>query len=188
MSRRVLHHALAAGLSSALAVLALSPANALDVRPIEVEMVVGSKPVTVTAEPLANWQVSSEGQVSLDQKFDIQADGSSGLIQVKLPPAPPNITTEPNPCTVLQGMAQNLQKEGLRLSPGRKPQANLAPVCSMVAEGTMQTQFYYAALFKSGDMIVAGVARNSRDLSDTEITEFQRYLTSIKVQPKETSQ
>ena len=52
----------------------------------------------------------------------------------------------------------------------------------------MQTQFYYAALFKSGDMIVAGVARNSRDLSDTEITEFQRYLTSIKVQPKETSQ
>lgn len=188
MTGRMLRRSLAIAIGSGLAMLALSPANALDTRPMEIDMTIGGKPFAVSAEPLSNWQVASEGQVSLDQKFDIQPDGTSGLIQVKLTPAPAKIQSEPNPCTVLQGMAQSLQREGLRLSPGRKPQANLAPVCSMVAESTLTTQFFYAALFKSGDLIVAGVARNGRDLSDTEITEFQRYLTSIKAQPRETSQ
>ena len=188
MTRRMRHLSLAVAMSFGCALLALSPASALDTRTMEVEMTIGGQPFTVTAEPLSNWQVASEGQVSLDQRIDIQPDGTSGLIQVKLTPAPANIQSEPNPCTVLQGMAQNLQKEGLRLSPGRKPQANLAPVCSMIAESTLSTQFFYAALFKAGDMIVAGVARNGRDLSDTEITEFQRYLASIKAQPTETSQ
>ena len=188
MTGRMLRQSLALASIGGFASLALSPANALDTRTMEIEMTIGGKPFAVTAEPLSNWQVSSEGQVSLDQKFDIQPGGTYGVIQVKLAPDPAIVQSEPNPCTVLQGMAQGLQREGLRLSPGRTPKANLAPVCSMIAESTLSTQFFYAAMFKSGDMIVAGVARNSRDLTDTEINEFQRYLTSIKAQPRETSQ
>lgn len=181
-----------APLAAAVLMLAASSAtaSALDVKPLELEMMVGGKPFTVTAEPLSTWQTSSEGQLSLDQKFDIQPDGSHGLIQVKLAPAPPqaSASAQPNPCILLQGLGQALQKEGLRVSPGRKPQANLAPVCSMIAEGSLKTQFYYASIFKTGDVIVAGVARNGSDLDETQITDFQRYLTSIKATPKETTQ
>lgn len=161
-------------------------ATALDVKPLRLDMVIGTDTYAVTAQPMSTWQISSEGEISLDQKFDIQPDGSHGLIQVKLAPLPANAgSTQPNPCALLQGVAQSLKKEGLRVSAGRTPQANLAPVCTMVAEASLKTQFYYATLLKSGDIIVAGVARNGRDLNDTQITEFQRYLASIKATPKE---
>jgi hypothetical protein len=174
-----------------LAVASPLAASALETRPVEMEMQIGSKAYSVTAEPLSSWQLSSEGQLSLDQKFDIQPDGSHGLIQVKLVPTPAALNAsnqQPNPCTVLQGLAKTLEKDGVRVSPGRKPQANLAPVCSMVTEGTLQTQFFYASIFKSGDIVVAGIARNTSDLDDAQITEFQRYLASIKATPKETTQ
>ena len=89
---------------------------------------------------------------------------------------------------MLQGLGKALTDQGARVSAGRVPQANLAPVCSMVAEGTLKTQFYYASMFITGDVIVAGVASNNRDLSETQITDFQRYLASIQATPKETSQ
>jgi hypothetical protein len=148
----------------------------------------GGKTYQVTAEPLSAWQLASEGQLSLDQRFDIQPDGTHGTIQVKLIPAPAKLPAKPNPCGLLQGLGKALKDQGARVSAGRVPQANLAPVCSMIAEGTLKTQFYYASMFITGDVIVAGVASNARDLSETQITDFQRYLASIKATPKETSQ
>lgn len=175
----------AAGLAAV--VLAL-PAQALDTRKIELSLPAGGNTYQVTAEPLSAWQLASEGQLSLDQKFDIQPDGTHGTIQVKLIPAPAKLPSKPNPCSLLQGLGKALKDQGARVSAGRVPQANLAPVCSMIAEGTLKTQFYYASMFVTGEVIVAGVASNARDLSETEITDFQRYLASIKATPKETSQ
>jgi hypothetical protein len=164
------------------------PAQALDTRKIELSLPAGGKTYQVTAEPLSAWQLASEGQLSLDQRFDIQPDGTHGTIQVKLIPAPAKLPSKPNPCTLLQGLGKALKDQGARVSAGRVPQANLAPVCSMIAEGTLKTQFYYASMFITGEVIVAGVASNARDLSETQITDFQRYLASIKATPKETSQ
>lgn len=175
----------AAGLTAAVLTV---PALALDTRKIELSLPAGGKTYQVTAEPLSAWQLASEGQLSLDQKFDIQPDGTHGTIQVKLIPAPAKVPSKPNPCTLLQGLGKALTDQGARVSAGRVPQANLAPVCSMVAEGTLKTQFYYASMFITGDVIVAGVASNNRDLSETQITDFQRYLASIQATPKETSQ
>jgi hypothetical protein len=81
-----------------------------------------------------------------------------------------------------------LEKEGRRISGGRQPQANLLPVCSMVAESTLKTEFFYATFLRNKDVLIAGLARNSSDLDDTQITEFQRYLASITATPKETTQ
>ncbi|MEO1160359.1 MAG: hypothetical protein AAFW74_07850, partial [Pseudomonadota bacterium] len=72
----------------ALAAISLTwvPAGAVDTRKLEMTMSIGGKPYNVVAEPFASWQLASEGQVSLDQKFNIQPDGKSGLIQVKIAP------------------------------------------------------------------------------------------------------
>lgn len=172
----------------AAAVMLALPALALDTKQMDFDMTVGTKTYKVKAEPLSSWQLVSEGQLSLDQKVDIQPDGSHGTIQVKLVPAPASVPTKPNPCGLLQGLGKTLQEQGMRISAGRKPSANLAPVCSMIAESTLKTQFYYASMFLTADLIVAGVISNNRDLSETQITEFQRYLASIKAEPKETSQ
>jgi hypothetical protein len=159
-------------------------AIALETKTITVKMTVAEQTYRITAEPLVTWQLHSEGQVSIDQKFDIQPDGSSGLIQVKLAPIPANSTEQPNPCVVLKGVAQTLSRTpGVRVSPGRKAVANLAPVCSMIAESSLKTQFYYASVFRAGNLFVAGMARNDRDLTDAQINRFARYLASIKVEP-----
>lgn len=173
------------------AAIAAAPASAsaLEVKTLEVDMQIGGRAYAVTAQPMATWKLSSEGQVSLDHKFDFRPDGSHGLIRVRLTPAPAVTGTEqPNPCLLLQGLAQSLQNSGVRVSPGRVPQSNLAAVCSMIAEGAVGTQFYYASLFKSGDVIVSGIARNGSDLDDTQINEFQRFLASVQATPKETTQ
>lgn len=174
------------------AAIAAAPvtASALEVKTLEVDMQIGGKAYAVTAQPMATWKLSSEGQVSLDHKFDFRPDGSHGLIRVRLTPAPAGATAadKPNPCLLLQGLAQSLQNSGVRVSPGRVPQSNLAAVCSMIAEGAVGTQFYYASLFKSGEVIVSGIARNSSDLDDTQINEFQRFLASVQAAPKETTQ
>jgi hypothetical protein len=178
-----------AGTVALLLMLTAGAAIALDLRPVSLEMPIGDKTYTITAEAPANWQSSSEGQLTLDQKFDIRPDGTHGLIQVKIGPAPPGASAgKLDPCTVLQGLAPVLQKEGRRISGGRQPQANLLPVCSMVAESTLNTDFYYATFLRNKDVLIAGLARNSSDLDDTQITEFQRYLASIKATPKETTQ
>lgn len=185
-SRPVRAHA---GTVALLLMLTAGGAIALDLRPVSLEMPIGYKTYTITAEAPANWQSSSEGQLTLDQKFDIRPDGTHGLIQVKIGPAPPGASGgKLDPCTVLQGLAPVLQKEGRRISGGRQPQANLLPVCSMVAESTLNTDFYYATFLRNKDVLIAGLARNSSDLDDTQITEFQRYLASIKATPKETTQ
>jgi hypothetical protein len=182
-------HSLLKTLTAAgLATLVFAPAMALDTRKIELSIAAAGKTYEVTAEPLSSWQLASEGQISLDQKFDIQPDGTHGTIQVKLVPAPAKVPAKPNPCSLLQGLGKALTDQGARVSAGRMPQANLAPVCSMVAEGTLKTQFYYASMFITGDLIVAGVASNNRDLSETQITDFQRYLASITAAPEENSQ
>lgn len=113
----------------ALAALVPSPALALDTRTIELTLPAGGKTYEVTAEPLSAWQLASEGQLSLDQKFDIRPDGSHGLIQVKVIPAPSKVPSKPNPCTLLQGLGKALKDQGARVSAGRVPKANLAPVC-----------------------------------------------------------
>ncbi len=162
-------------------------ARAVDTRTLELTMNIAGKPYQVTAEPFANWQLASEGQISLDHKFNIQPDGKSGLIQVKIAPGL-NGKKAPNPCGLLQGLSQSLKKSGLRLSPGRKPQLSLTPVCSMVAESSLSTVFYYSATFVYDGHLIAGVARNSRDLTDDQINEFSRYLASIQLKPKEGTQ
>ncbi len=179
----------ATGTAALLLILTAGGAIALDLRPVNLEMPVGDKTYTVTAEAPAHWQSASEGQLTLDQKFDIRPDGTHGLIQVKIGPAPPGASGgKLDPCTVLQGLAPVLEKEGRRISGGRQPQANLLPVCSMVAESTLRTEFFYATFLRNKDVLIAGLARNSSDLDDTQITEFQRYLASIKATPKETTQ
>ncbi len=171
----------------AVVTLGWLPANAVDTRKLELTMNIGGKPYEVVAEPFASWQLASEGQISLDQKFNIQPDGESGLIQVKIAPGATGKKV-PNPCGLLRGLSQSLKKSGLRLSPGRKPQINMVPVCSMVAESSLTTFFYYSATFVFDDLLIAGVARSSRDLTDDQINEFSRYLASIQVKPKETAQ
>jgi hypothetical protein len=126
--------------------------------------------------------------VSLDQKFDIQPDGTSGLIQVKLTPAPAKTSLNPTPAPCCRAWHRASRERACGVSPGRVPQSNLAAVCSMIAEGAVGTQFYYASLFKSGDVIVSGIARNGSDLDDTQINEFQRFLASVQATPKETTQ
>ena len=167
--------------------LTWSPAGAVDTRKLELTMSIGGKPYDIIAEPFTNWQLASEGQVSLDQKFDIQPDGQAGLIQVKIAPGATG-NKVPNPCGLLRGLSQSLKKSGLRLSPGRKPQINMIPVCSMVAESSLKTMFYYSASFVTDGLLIAGVARSSRDLTDDQINEFSRYLASIQVKPKEVTQ
>jgi len=171
----------------AAATLGWLPANAVDTRRLELTMNIGGKPYEVVAEPLASWQLASEGQISLDQKFNIQPDGKSGLIQVKIATGVKGKKV-PNPCGLLRGLSQSLKKSGLRLSPGRKPQINMIPVCSMVAESSLRTFFYYSASFVTDGLLIAGVARSSRDLTDNQINEFSRYLASIQVKPKEITQ
>lgn len=163
------------------------PAGAVDTRKLELTMTIGGKPYDIVAEPFASWQLASEGQVSLDQKFNIQPDGKSGLIQVKIAPGTASRRI-PNPCNLMRGLSQSLKKNGLRLSPGRKPQINMIPVCSMVAESSLKTIFYYSAAFVADGLLIAGIARNSRDLTDDQINEFSRYLASIQVKPKEVTQ
>ncbi len=163
------------------------PAGAVDTRKLEMTMNIGGKPYDVVAEPFASWQLASEGQVSLDQRFNIQPDGKSGLIQVKIAPGTTGRKV-PNPCSFMRGLSKSLKKSGLRLSPGRKPQINMIPVCSMVAESSLRTVFYYSASFVTDGLLIAGIARNSRDLTDDQINEFSRYLASIQVTPKEVTQ
>lgn len=174
------------------AAIAAAPAavSALEVKTLELDMQIGGKTYEVTAQPLATWKLNSEGQISLDHKFDFRPDGSHGLIRVRLTPAPAGASaaTQPNPCLLLQGLAQSLQNSGVRVSSGRVPQSNLAAVCSMIAEGAIGTQFYYASIFKYGDVIVSGIARNGSDLDDAQINEFQRFLASVQATPKETTQ
>ena len=167
--------------------LAWTPAAAVETRTLELTMTIGGKPYAVTAEPFANWQLASEGQISLDHRFNIQPDGKSGLIQVKIAPGVKG-NKPPNPCGLLRGLSQSLKKTGLRLSPGRKPQLSLVPICSMVAESSLRTLFYYSATFVSNGHLVAGIARNSRDLTDDQLNEFTRYLASIQLKPKDTTQ
>ncbi|MGI9515035.1 MAG: hypothetical protein ACR2OL_19220 [Anderseniella sp.] len=167
--------------------LTWAPAGAVDTRKLELTMNIGGKPYDIIAEPFANWQLASEGQVSLDQKFNIQPDGQAGLIQVKIAPGAKG-NKAPNPCGLLRGLSQSLKKSGLRLSPGRKPQINMIPICSMVAESSLKTMFYYSASFVVDGLLIAGVARSSRDLTDDQINEFSRYLASIQIQPKEVTQ
>jgi len=168
-------------------ILGCQPAHAVDTRTLELTMTIGGKPYEVIAEPFASWQLASEGQVSLDHKFNIQPDGKSGLIQVKIAPGASG-KKAPNPCGLLRGLSQSLKKSGLRLSPGRKPQLSLVPICSMVAESSLRTFFYYSVTFVTDGLLIAGVARNSRDLTDDQINEFSRYLASIQAKPKETTQ
>ena len=163
------------------------PAGAVDTRKLELTMNIGGKPYDVVAEPFASWQLASEGQISLDQRFNIQPDGKRGLIQVKIAPGTTGQKV-PNPCSFMRGLSQSLKKSGLRLSPGRKPQVNMIPVCSMVAESSLRTVFYYSASFVTDGLLIAGIARNSRDLTDDQINEFSRYLASIQVKPKEATQ
>ena len=163
------------------------PASAVDTRKLELTMNIGGQPYEVVAEPFASWQLASEGQISLDQKFNIQPDGKSGLIQVKIARGATG-NKVPNPCGLLRGLSQSLKKSGLRLSPGRKPQINMIPVCSMIAESSLKTLFYYSASFVTNGLLIAGVARSSRDLTDDQINEFSRYLASIQVKPKEVTQ
>ncbi len=167
--------------------LAWLPAGAVDTRKLELTMTIGGKPYEVVAEPFASWQLASEGQISLDQKFNIQPDGESGLIQVKIAPGVSGKKT-PNPCGLLRGLSQSLKKSGLRLSPGRKPQINMVPVCSMVAESSLATMFYYSASFVTDGLLIAGVARSSHDLTDDQINQFSRYLASVQLTPKEVAQ
>ncbi|MEM9470556.1 MAG: hypothetical protein AAGA00_01270 [Pseudomonadota bacterium] len=171
----------------AATVLMWMPAGAVDTRKLELTMSIGGKPYDVVAEPFASWQLASEGQISLDQKFNIQPDGQAGIIQVKIAPGAKG-SKVPNPCGLLRGLSQSLKQSGLRLSPGRKPQINMIPVCSMVAESSLKTMFYYSASFVTDGLLIAGVARNSRDLTDDQINEFSRYLASIQVKPKEVTQ
>ena len=163
------------------------PAGAVDTLKLEMTMNIGGKPYDVVAEPFASWQLASEGQVSLDQRFNIQPDGKSGLIRIKIAPGVMGQKV-PNPCGLLRGLSESLKKSGLRLSPGRKPQINMLPVCSMVAESSLRTMFYYSASFITDGLLIAGIARNSRDLTDDQINEFSRYLASIQVKPKEVTQ
>ena len=163
------------------------PAGAVDTRKLELTMNIGGKPYDIVAEPFASWQLASEGQISLDQRFNIQPDGNSGLIQVKIAPGTTGQKV-PNPCNFLRGLSQSLKKNGLRLSPGRKPQINMIPVCSMVAESSLKTVFYYSASFVTDGLLIAGIARNSRDLTDDQINEFSRYLASIQVKQKDIMQ
>ena len=177
--------------AAGLAMLLTGTAMALDLRTINLDLPVGNKTYEITAQAPAQWQSNSEVQLTLDQKFDIQPDGRHAIIQVKLGPAPAGLgaaNQRVNPCSVLQGLANALEKRGVRVSAGRQPQANLAPVCSMVTEDSLKTGFYYASIFKSGDIVVAGMASSTSDLDDSQITEFQRYLASIKATPKETTQ
>lgn len=167
--------------------LAWLPAGAVDTRKIELTMTVGGKPYDVVAEPFASWQLASEGQISLDQKFNIQPDGASSLIQVKIAPGASG-QKNPSPCGLLRGLSQSLKKSGLRLSPGRKPLINMVPVCSMIAESSLATIFYYSASFVTDGMLVAGVARSSHDLTDDQINQFSRYLASVQLTPKEIAQ
>lgn len=167
--------------------LSWMPAGAVDTRKLELTMNIGGKSYDVVAEPIASWQLASEGQVSLDQRFNIQPDGDSGLIQVKIAPGVTG-TKIPNPCSLLRGLSQSLKKNGLRLSPGRKPQINMVPVCSMVAESSLKTTFFYSASFVTQGLLIAGVARSSRDLTDDQINEFSRYLASIQVKQKDVTQ
>ncbi len=167
--------------------LAWSPAGAVDTRKLELTMNIGGKAYDIVAEPFASWQLASEGRISLDQKFNIQPDGKSGLIQVKIAPGASG-KKRPNPCGLMRGLSQSLKKSGLRLSPGRKPQINMIPICSMVAESSLKTFFYYSASFVTDGLLIAGVARSSRDLTDDQINEFSRYLASIQIKPKEVTQ
>ncbi len=171
----------------AAAMLTWLPGHAVDTRKLELTMNIGGKPYDVVAEPYSSWQLASEGQISLDQKFNIQPDGESGLIQVKIASGATG-KKMPNPCGLLRGLSQSLKKRGLRLSPGRKPQINMVPICSMVAESSLKTLFYYSANFVTQGLLIAGVARSSRDLTDDQINEFSRYLASIQVKPKEVTQ
>ena len=178
--------------SSALAaLLALivsgSPASAVDTKKIELTMDVGGKSFAVQAEPFSDWQLASEGQISLDQKFALQPDGEAGLIQVKIAPGAAG-TKQPNPCGVLAGLSKNLQKQGLRLSPGRKPVSNMMPVCSMVAETSLKTVFYYSSTLVVDGMLIAGIAHNTQDLTDNQLNEFVRYLASIQLKPRDATQ
>jgi len=169
------------------AIFMTAPAAAIDTRKLEMTMTIGGKPYAVTAEPLSQWELASESEASLDQKFAIQPDGENGLIQVRIAPgAKPG--SNPNPCGILGGLSQSLKKEGLRLSPGRKLGVTINPVCSMVAESSLKTVFYYSASFVTGNLLVAGVARSFRDLSDEQLAEFSRYLASVQATPKETTQ
>ena len=171
----------------AAVIFAWSPAQAVETTTLELTMNIGGKPYAVTAEPFANWQLASEGQISLDHKFNIQPDGKSGLIQVKIAPGARS-SKPPNPCGVLRGLSRSLKKTGLRLSAGRKPELSLVPICSMVAESSLRTFFYYSATFVYDGHLIAGIARSFRDLSDDQINEFTRYLASIQLQPQDTSQ
>jgi hypothetical protein len=169
------------------AVLFTGPAAALDTRKLEMTMQIGGKPYLVVAEPLSSWELASEGEVSIDQKFAVQPDGDSALIQVRIAQgAKPGII--PNPCGILGGLSQSLKKEGLRLSPGRKLGATMNSVCSMIAESSLKTVFYYSASFVRGNLLVAGVTRSSRDLDDVQLAEFSRYLASVQATPKEATQ
>ena len=171
----------------AAAMFGCLPAHAVDTRTLELTMNIGGKPYDVVAEPYSSWQLASEGQISLDQRFNIQPDGKSGLIQVKIASGAPGKKV-PNPCGLLRGLSQSLKKKGLRLSPGRKPQINMIPICSMVAESSLSTQFFYSANFVTHGLLIAGVARSTRDLTDDQINEFSRYLASIQVTPKDVTQ
>jgi hypothetical protein len=174
-------------LAGIAAILAAAPASAVDTRKLKLNMTVSGKVYSVVAEPFSSWQLASEGEISLDYKFPVQAGGEDGLIQVRLAPgAIPG--KQINPCGILGGLSQSLKKQGLRLSPGRKLDATMNPVCSMIVESTMKTVFYYSASFNTGNLLVAGVARSTRDLTDAQIAEFSRYLASIQATPKEVSQ
>ena len=100
--------------------LAWLPAGAVDTRKIELTMTVGGKPYDVVAEPFASWQLASEGQISLDQKFNIQPDGASSLIQVKIAPG---ASGQKNPSPVRCSARAVPVSEKIRPAPVARPQA-----------------------------------------------------------------
>ncbi len=178
---------LAAAAAATLLLSAATAAAVIETKPLNLSIKVGAKSYDVSAQQPADWELLSEGQLSLNQRFDIQPDGSSGTIEVRIAPLPAN-KKEPNPCLYLTQLAKPLQANGLRVSPGRSPQGNMNPVCSMVIESTLKTLFYYASIFRTADLAVAGIAYSQRDLTDDQIADFSRYLASVQANPKDSTQ
>jgi hypothetical protein len=126
-------HSLSKTLAAAgLATLMCTPALALDTRKIELSIAAGDKTYHVTAEPLSSWQLASEGQISLDQKFDIQPDGTHGTIQVKLVPAPRQSAGQAQPVRLVAGPGQGIDRSG-RTRVGRAHAASQP--CASVLDG-----------------------------------------------------
>lgn len=186
--RRVRSAAMFTALTLAGLALAAGGAGALEFGSVDVDMKVGTKTFKVTAQPPKTWQTVSEGQITLDHKFSMGANDGQGTVQVKLAPAPKQVPKKMNPCVVLQGVAKTLKQQGVKVAAGRHTQANMAPVCSMVAESSLKTRFYYASMFLSGGVLIAGIVSANRDLDDGQVNDFQRYLASIKATPKEPAQ